>query len=128
VYLQQERISRNIGLEEVSDATGISQGVLETMENDDRDHFPAEVYVKAFYKKYAQYLGINAEEILSVYAQKSSGRRKKTRSQVNFDTVIKLKGQDEGLFIEIAHRLFLPLMVLLGAVLLYWIYTNYLAP
>ena len=62
--MQERRISLNIGLEEVSEATGISPGVLKTLENDDREQFPAEVYVKAFYKKYVEFLGLDPEEIL----------------------------------------------------------------
>lgn len=124
-YLQQERISRNIGLEEVCDATGISAGVLKTLESDDREQFPAEVYVKAFYKKYAKYLGLDPEEILSAYVQKS-GRQKKTRGNPNFDTVITLKGQEDNLLAEIARRLFVPVILILAGILLYWIYSNYL--
>ena len=125
--MQEKRRSRNIGLEEVSGATGISAGVLKTLENDDREQFPAEVYIKAFYKKYAKYLGLDPEEILSVYQQQSQ-RQSKTGGRYDFSTVVTLKGQGESLFAEIARRLFVPIIVVLGGVLLYWIYINYLAP
>lgn len=123
--MQEKRVSRNVGLEEVSEATGISPGVLKTLENDDRERFPAKVYVRAFYKKYAEYLGLDPDEILSLYQQQSDSRRKK-RGRVDFNTVIKLKGQEESFFTEITRRLFVPILVILGGILLYWIYTNYL--
>ncbi|MBW2467421.1 MAG: helix-turn-helix domain-containing protein [Deltaproteobacteria bacterium] len=120
-------MSLNIGLEEVSEATGISAGVLKALEIGDREKFPAEVYVKAFYKKYAQYLGLNPEEILSAY-QPQSNLQKKAKSRYNLGTGITLKDQDESIFSEIAGWLYVPIIVILGGVILYWIYVNYLAP
>jgi cytoskeletal protein RodZ len=79
--LQERRISLNIGLEEVSEATGISSGVLKTLENDDREQFPAEVYVKAFYKKYVEFLGLDPEVILSAYQQQSHKKSKARRGK-----------------------------------------------
>jgi cytoskeletal protein RodZ len=124
--LQERRISLNIGLEEVSEATGISPGVLKTLENDDRAQFPAEVYVKAFYKKYVEFLGLDPEVILSAYQQQSH-KKSKARGRFNSSTVITLKGQEEALFSGISRKLLVPIIVFLGAVLFYWIYSNYLA-
>jgi cytoskeletal protein RodZ len=126
VYLQKKRTSQNISLEEVSEATGISAGVLKTLESDDREQFPAEVYTKGFYKKYAEYLGLNPDEILSVYQQQSD-RQGKTRGRLNLSTIVTLKGKEEGLFGEITRRLFLPVIIILCGVLLYWIYINFLS-
>ena len=124
--MQERRVSLNIGLEEVSEATGISPGVLKTLENDDREQFPAEVYVKAFYKKYVEFLGLDPEEILAAYQQQSH-KKSKARGRFNSSTVVTLKGQEEALFSGISRKLFVPIIVVLGAVLLYWIYSNYLA-
>jgi cytoskeletal protein RodZ len=124
-YLQEKRISQNIGLEEVSEATGISTGVLKTLENNDREQFPAEVYIRAFHKKYAEYLGLDPEEILSVYQQQSQ-KQSKTGGRFNLSAVIMLQGQEKRLFDKIVRRLFVPIIVVLGGILLYWIYSNYL--
>ena len=124
--MQERRVSLNIGLEEVSEATGISPGVLKTLENDEREQFPAEVYVKAFYKKYVEFLGLEPEEILAAYQQQSH-KKSKARGRFNSSTVVTLKGQEEALFSGISRKLFVPIIVVLGAVLLYWIYSNYLA-
>ncbi|KPJ99787.1 MAG: hypothetical protein AMJ60_03740 [Desulfobacterales bacterium SG8_35] len=120
-------MSRGIALEEVSDSTGISAAVLQALENEDREQLPAEVYVKAFYKKYAEYLGVDFEEIQVKYQQQTKSL-KKTGQSSNFSTVITLKGQEENLLTEILRRLFLPLAILILGVLLYWIYKNYLTP
>ena len=117
-------MGRSIGLEEVSEATGISQAVLKILENNDREQFPAEVYVRAFYKKYARYLGLDPEEILAVY-QQNSPKQSKTGGRFNSSSVVTLKGQEENLFAEISRRFFIPIIVVLGSILLYWIYRNY---
>jgi len=124
-YLRESRLSRNVGLEEVSEATGISTGVLKILENDDREQFPAEIYIKAFYKKYAAYLELDPEEILSVYQQQSQ-KKSKRGGRFHFSTVVKLKREGESLFIEIVRRSFVPIILVLGGFLLYWIYNNYM--
>jgi len=125
-YLQERRLSRDISLEEVSESTGIATAVLQALENEDRDNLPAEVYIKAFYKKYAEYLGVDAEEILAKYLLQNQSVKKAGRRS-GFNTVVTLKGQEENLFAEILRRLFLPLVILVLGALFYWIYKNYLA-
>lgn len=124
-YLRENRLSRNVGLEEASKATGISTTILKVLESDDREQFPAEIYIKAFYRKYAAYLELDPEEILSVYQQQSQEKNKKG-GRFHFGTVVKLKREEESLFIEIIRRALLPIILVLGCFLIYWIYNNYL--
>ena len=125
-YLRDKRISRAIALEEVAEVTGISTAVLHALENEDSEHLPAEVYIKAFQKKYADYLGLDSEEIYSKYQQQAKSL-KEAGSRINFSTVIKLKGPEENLFAGLLRRLLLPVAILVSGVLLYWMYNNYLA-
>ena len=120
-------MGRDIALEEVSESTGITTSVLQALENGDREKLPAEVYIKAFYKKYAEYLGLDTEEI-QVKIQQPAQDLKKAGSRSDFSTVITLKGQEENLFVAILRRLFLPIIILLLGVLFYWLYKNYLTP
>jgi len=126
-YLRDNRMSRDIALEDVSESTGISTAVLQALENGDREKLPAEVYIKAFYKKYAEYLGLDPEEIQLKIRQPGQSF-KKAGGGSGFSTVITIKGQEENLFAEILRRLFLPITILVLGVLLYWIYRNYFAP
>ena len=66
-YLRNRRLSRNINLDEVSGSTGITTAILQALEDKDREELPAEVYINAFYKKYAQYLEADSEEIKVKY-------------------------------------------------------------
>jgi len=124
-FLQETRLSRNINLEEVSAATGISLAVLRALESEEREKLPAEVYIKAFYKKYGEYLGLDTEDIYPQYRQQQPGRNKGGR--VDFNTVITLKDREENLFTEILRKVLLPIAILIAGALLYWIYKNYLA-
>jgi len=126
-YLRESRLSRNVELEEVSEATGISSGVLKILESDDREQFPADIYIKAFYRKYSAYLGLDPEEIISVYQQQPQGKRKKG-SRFHFSTVVELKGEGESLLTEAVRRLFIPIIIALSGFFFYWLYNNYLAP
>lgn len=126
-YLRDKRMNRDIDREEVSAATGISSTVLGALENDDRDNLPAEVYVKAFYRKYAEYLDVDFEELQARYQQQAQNL-KKTRRRFDFSTVITLRGQGGNIVTETLRRLLLPIVILLFGFLLYWIYNNYLAP
>ena len=107
-YMRDKRISRDIGTEEVSAATGISTTVLQALENDDRENLPAEVYIKAFYKKYAEYLGLDFAEVQAKYQQQAQSL-KKTRRRFDFNTVVTLKGHGGSIFTETLRRLFLPM-------------------
>ena len=124
-YLQEKRISNNIGLDEVSDATGIPARILKNIEGNAREHLPSEIYLKAFYKKYSEYLGLDPEEILSAYQQNSQKKSKKG-GKYNFSTVVTLKGHGDNNFVDIVRKLYVPIVVVLGCVLIYWVYNKYL--
>lgn len=124
--MQENRLRRSIDLEEISEATGISTGILKALESDNREQFPAEVYTKGFYKKYAEFLGLNPDEILAAYQQKSN-RPGKSRERSGFNPVITLKGQEENLIGDNVRKALLPIFIIIGCILLYWIYVNYLA-
>ena len=126
-FLQVERLQRGIALTEVAEATGISTAVLAALEEDDRERLPAEVYTRAFCRKYATFLALDPDELLSRY-QPRPKKPKKEGAGLNFSTGITLKGHEENRFTSLLQRL-LPLLVFLAAAgLLYWLYKKYLAP
>ena len=123
--MQEKRISSNIGLDEVSESTGIPARILKNIEAGDREHLPSEIYLKAFYKKYADHLGLDSEEIITAYQQHSQ-KRSKADGKYNFSPVITLKGHGGNLFVGTARKFYAPIIVILGGVLLYWAYNKYL--
>lgn len=67
--LKNARLEKNISLDEVYQQTKIHPQVLEALEQDRAHNFLSLLYVKGFLRTYAQYLGINSEELIKEYLQ-----------------------------------------------------------
>jgi cytoskeletal protein RodZ len=67
--LMRARVARGLTLEDVERDTRISGRYLEALEAEDFDTFPATVYTRAFLRTYAQYLGLDAAELLRLFPQ-----------------------------------------------------------
>jgi len=66
-YLQEIRLEKKIGLEQVSQQTRISLGNLLLIEQEDHERLPAEVYVKGFLRSYAKAVGADGDEVIRRY-------------------------------------------------------------
>lgn len=64
---QARREELGINLEQAEEATRIRRRYLEALEDDRFDDLPGEVYVRGFLRIYADYLGLNPEELLAWY-------------------------------------------------------------
>lgn len=73
-FLRDQREQKGVSLSEVTEVTKISTNVLEAIEDDDYDILPAATFSRAFYSMYAEFLGLNPEEILARYL-KNSGQK-----------------------------------------------------
>ncbi|MEJ5166692.1 MAG: helix-turn-helix transcriptional regulator, partial [Thermoanaerobaculia bacterium] len=67
--LKRTREVREIELEEVSKKTKISVRFLQAIEEGRWSILPGDVFVKGFIRAYAQYLGLNPEEVVEKYVQ-----------------------------------------------------------
>lgn len=65
--LRRERELRKITLREVSEATKINLRYLEMLERNDFRHLPGGVFNKGFVRAYAQYIGVDPEEMINAY-------------------------------------------------------------
>ena len=65
--LKNVREAKGLSYEYVSQETNISSRYLEALEREDFSPFPGEPYVLGFLKNYGEYLGINTEELQSLY-------------------------------------------------------------
>ncbi|MFO8057111.1 MAG: DUF4115 domain-containing protein [bacterium] len=63
-YLKRERELRNIPLEEISAYTRIKLRALEAIERDDFSQLPPLAFIRAFIRCYADYLGLNINEVM----------------------------------------------------------------
>lgn len=69
--LYDKRLDKKLTLTKIHEDTFISRKYLEAMENNDVSRFPAEVYYIGTLRRYCEYLGINTEELLSIYYNKN---------------------------------------------------------
>jgi cytoskeletal protein RodZ len=68
-YLKQERELRHISLEEVAEGTKIAIYRLRAMEDNRWEDLPAEIFVKGFIKSYAEFIGLEPEDVLLRYQE-----------------------------------------------------------
>src|ERR687885_1821640 len=76
-YLEQKRKERGLSLEEVEQATKIRKRYLTGLEREDYAVLPAGVYAQGFLKTYANYLGLDGEEL----SRQLKNRRKRRRER-----------------------------------------------
>jgi cytoskeletal protein RodZ len=63
--LFQARVGRGLTIEDAERDTRISKRYLEALEREDFSAFPAPFYARAFLRTYAQYLGLDAAQLLA---------------------------------------------------------------
>lgn len=68
--LRKTRESKNLDLDTVARETSIIRSYLEGLEEEDSGAFPGEAYLSGFLKNYAEYLGLNVDQILLLYKNK----------------------------------------------------------
>jgi cytoskeleton protein RodZ len=65
--LKEARERKNYSLEQISEETHISRRYIIALEEEDFSAFPAETYFVGFLRNYAEYLGLNADELVALY-------------------------------------------------------------
>jgi len=67
--LRQQRLKRNVQLQDVSEQLKISSRMLEAIEADEFDKLPGGVFAKSFVRQYAGVLGLDEEEVATQFEQ-----------------------------------------------------------
>src|SRR3954471_14973003 len=65
--LSQARVARGLTLDDCERDTRISKRYLDALEREDWKIFPAPVYSRAFLRTYAQYLGLNPNDLMRMF-------------------------------------------------------------
>jgi flagellar biosynthesis protein FlhG len=76
--LRRVRESQGIQLSEIAGRTKISQTHLESIENEDFDRLPAEVYTRGFVQQLASFLGLDATQASRTYLRRFRSARRTT--------------------------------------------------
>jgi cytoskeletal protein RodZ len=66
-YLKKERELRGVTIEEIANITRISSRFIQALENDDFKNLPSDVFVKGFLRAYTKCVGIDPNEVISIY-------------------------------------------------------------
>lgn len=75
------RKTNNVDLDTLSDKTKITKKYLVYLEEGRLEKLPAEIYVKGFCKKIADFYGVNVNELLRLYKKEESIRQNIDRSK-----------------------------------------------
>jgi Helix-turn-helix domain/Domain of unknown function (DUF4115) len=65
--LRQERELRDIPLDQIEQATRIRSAQLRAIEDDRLEALPAEAYARGFVRTYAEYLGLNGDDVVAIF-------------------------------------------------------------
>lgn len=72
--MRDRRLEKKLTLRQCSRALEIQEKYLEALETADYQHLPGEVYIKAWIKKYADWLSLNPQEIIVLYDKEKTVR------------------------------------------------------
>ena len=65
--LRLARERNNLTIEQIARETHVAKRFLKALEDEDFSVFPGETYAMGFLRNYAEYLGLNAEELIGIY-------------------------------------------------------------
>lgn len=92
VYLQRERLKKQYTLEQIAEETCIHIATLRAIESNDRNKMPAEVFARGFIKLYAEYLGLDQQEVLDRYTREMGHREEVIVDQQTMPNVTLSRG------------------------------------
>jgi cytoskeletal protein RodZ len=83
IILKNTREDKDLSIAEVSKKLKISQRYLEAIESEDRRAFPSEPYCSLIIKDYAVFLGLNGDDILSLFRRDFEVKQRQSRVTTN---------------------------------------------
>ncbi len=124
---QKARETKNITLDQVTQATKIKRVYLEAIETENFKVFPSVPMLRGFIRNYAIFLGLDSAQMLSLYEQPQGGgkRQLKDIQGIEFMNLAMVRGRPR--FTIDGFITILMIFTLLGSVFLF-IQTQYLQP
>lgn len=98
--LKESRTKKSLTLDEVHAKIKIHPRVLQLLEEGKFDKLPSPLFAKSFLKSYADFLGVNAEEVIDAYEKTSGPAEKESAEQ----QVLFIKTVDERKEEAYAHK------------------------
>jgi|SRR3989338_1016541 len=115
-YLKKERELRGVTIEEIANITRISSRFLNALENDDFSSLPSEVFVKGFLRAYTKCVGIDPNEVISIYEKI---RKTDDKQEVKEDKSLPSKLNNAAIIILTSIIAFVLLITVGGGIIFY---------
>jgi cytoskeletal protein RodZ len=80
-HLKSTRLAKGISLEQISRETRVGKDILLSIEREDDEALPAEVFVKGFLRAYAEAVGLDGGEVVDKYASQHQSTRERIAPQ-----------------------------------------------
>lgn len=132
--LKQTRESKSLSLAEAEESTRIRQRFLKALEEEDFEELPDEVCARGFLRNYANYLGLDPQQVVSMHA----GQRNRTdgsglsfgRPQTDFSEFQWMELSMQPTLDIFSFDLLIGVVVLVGLVIFggWWAYNQYVTP
>jgi cytoskeleton protein RodZ len=78
--LREAREAKGLTVAQVAEGTRSKSQVIQALEQDDFSKFPAPIYTRGFIKLYAEFLGLDAPELISLYQARHAESDKRIRA------------------------------------------------
>ena len=118
--LKREREIKGLTVEKVAEDLKIRAKFIDAMEKENFGEMPGEVYVKAFLRSYSEYLGLNPDEILGIFAG-AKKEKIETDFTVHHPIMVKEKKKKN---IKITKEIKLAILIVLFLALIYAMVTS----
>lgn len=118
--LKETREEKKISLKEVQENLKIRTRYLEALESDNFDIIPGEAYVKAFIKSYANFLGIEHQELIMEYQRIKDEEKQLLEEMEEKDTKPSFYFRNKTLISSII----ITILIIVIAFLIYYILEN----
>ncbi|QTD42264.1 RodZ family helix-turn-helix domain-containing protein [Sporosarcina sp. Te-1] len=122
--LKEARTAKGYSLDDLQSLTKIQKRYLSGIENEDYSMMPGSFYVRAFIKQYAEAVGLDADEMLSLYKESAPAVKPEEESgQVTSPTMSRKRGfRTSNRFNEMAPKIIVALFIIVIIVVIWTLY------
>ena len=124
--LKEARTAKGYTLDDLQSITKIQKRYLAGIENEDFGSMPGSFYVRAFIKQYAEAVGLDADEMLSLYRDSSGAIKPEEDERQLASPTISRRGSTRrnDQLTQIMPKVFVALFIVIIIVVAWFLYTN----
>ncbi|MBE1553396.1 helix-turn-helix domain-containing protein [Sporosarcina limicola] len=125
--LKEARTAKGFTLEDLQSITKIQKRYLSGIENEDYSMMPGSFYVRAFIKQYAEAVGLDADEMLSLYKETSSTiQQKQETGQISSSPLTRRRGlKSNNKLNEMMPKIIVALCIIVIFTVVWFLYYNH---